>query len=304
MRAAILLASFALSLAACARDEVASENDVTADIASAQPSGIANPHPSGSGAEPAVPGWGLQSSGEGAALALLGPGGRTVVRLFCPAGTHRLLVNVPAFRPVGSEERMTFGSGGEAAVLVADSRGDSQRGGVSGTGPVPDKLAALIGGPVAVNYGSQNSGPHPAPPAEAARAFVGACSEAPGPEPGPAPAEPPRGKEAAAGACRMQDGKAIPANLIKAVGTEPFWAAHIDGRCVTYMTPEDQKGTRIWTQFTGSREQGVWTGFYANQRFVLRTRPQAGCSDCMSDNRYPLAVSLTVAGEQRTGCAE
>jgi uncharacterized membrane protein len=96
----------------------------------------------------------------------------------------------------------------------------------------------------------------------------------------------------------------IPPNLIKAVGTEPFWAARIGGRCVTYMTPEDQKGTRIWTQFTGSREQGLWTGFHANQRFVLRTQPQAGCSDGMSDRRYPLAVSLTVSGEQRTGCAE
>jgi uncharacterized membrane protein len=302
MRAAILLASFALSLAACARDEIASENDVTADVANTHPSGIANPQPTGGGAEPAVPGWDLQSSGEGAALALLGPGGRTVVRLFCPAATNRLIVNVPAFRPVGSEERMTFGSGGEAAVLAADSRGDSERGGASGTGAVPDNLPGLIRGPVAVNYGSQNSGPHPAPPTEAVRAFAGACSETPPAEPGPPP-EPPV-NEAAAGACRMQDGKAIPANLIKAVGTEPFWAARIDGRCVTYMTPEDQKGTRIWTQFTGSREQGVWTGFYANQRFVLSTRPQAGCSDGMSDRRYPLAVSLAVAGEQRTGCAE
>ena len=43
-------------------------------------------------------------------------------------------INVPGFRPVGSEERMTFGSGGEAHTLVADTRGDRQRGGVSATG--------------------------------------------------------------------------------------------------------------------------------------------------------------------------
>ena len=250
------------------------------------------------GRQPAAAAWDLQSSGEGAALVLLGGSGEAVVRLFCPGGTHRLMVNVPAFRPVGSEERLSFGSGGEAVALVADSRGDPQRGGVSGTGAVPDSLAALVSGALSVSYGSQSSGPHTAPPADLARAFTAACSVAP-------PAEtPPPGAHASAGACRMQDGKAVPPNLLRAVGTEPFWGARVEGRCVTYSHPENQAGTRVWTQFTGTRENGVWAGFYANQRFVLRTRPEAGCSDGMSDNRYPIAVSLTVAGEQRSGCAE
>ena len=248
--------------------------------------------------KPATPGWDLQSSGEGAALTLLGGAGKTLVRLFCPADSHRLLVNVLAFRPIGSEERMSLGSGGEVVLLVADSRGDQQRGGVSATGPVPDNLAALVADRVSVSYGSQSSGPHPAPPVNLVRDFTAACSVAP-------PAEPPAPiTQASAGACRMQDGKVIPPNLLRAIGTEPFWGARIEGRCVTYSHPENQAGTRIWTQFTGSRENGVWTGFYANQRFVLRTRPQAGCSDGMSDNLYPIAVSLTVAGEERSGCAE
>lgn len=249
-----------------------------------------------------APGWNLQSSGGGVALALLGGSGEALVRLFCPAGRQVLLVNVPEFKPVGSEERMSLGSGGQVVVLVADSSGDPQRGGVSAAGPTPDNLAALIGGPVAVNYGAQDSGPHPAPPAQAARAFAAACGKAP---PAGPPSQSPDGTPApAAGACRMQDGKAIAPNLLRAVGTEPFWGARIEGRCVTYSHPEDQSGTRIWTRFTGSRERGAWTGFYAGQRFVFRTRPQAGCSDGMSDRRYPLAVSLTVAGEQRSGCAE
>ena len=241
--------------------------------------------------------WGLQSSGEGVALALLDATGESVVRLFCAAGKHRLLVNVPAFRAVASEERMTFGSGGEAATLVADSRGDAQRRGVSATGPVPDNLAALVAGPISVNYGAQDSGPHPAPPVQSARAFAAACAEAPPAEPGPRPAT------SAAGACRMQDGKPIPPSLLRAIGTEPFWGARIEGRCVTYSHPDNQSGTRIWTRFTGTRETGVWTGTYENRPFVLRTRPEPGCSDGMSDNLYPIAVSLTVAGEQRTGCA-
>jgi uncharacterized membrane protein len=279
----------ALLLASCGRGQQPASPVVEAGI---------NEAGSPASEQPARGGWDLQSSGEGAALALLGVSGETVVRLFCPAGQHRLLVNVPAFRAIGSEERLSFGSGSEAVALVADTRGDAQRGGVSGTGPVPDNLAALVGGPLSVSYGSQSSGPHTAPPADLARAFTGACSQAP-------PAEqPPPGGATSAGACRMQDGKVISPNLLRAVGTEPFWGARIDGRCVTYSHPENQVGTRIWTQFTGTRDNGVWTGFYANQRFVLRTRPQPGCSDGMSDRRYPIAVSLTVAGEERSGCAE
>jgi uncharacterized membrane protein len=106
-----------------------------------------------------------------------------------------------------------------------------------------------------------------------------------------------------AGACLTQDGKPVAANRIRAIGTEPFWGARIEGRCVTYSHPEDQQGTRVWTKFSGTTSNGSWTGSLGGQPFVLRTRPQAGCSDGMSDNRYPIAVTLTVGGEERTGCA-
>ena len=92
-------------------------------------------------------------------------------------------------------------------------------------------------------------------------------------------------------------------NRIRAIGTEPFWGARIEGRCVTYSHPEDQQGTRVWTKFSGTTSNGSWTGSLGGHPFVLRTRPQAGCSDGMSDNRYPIAVTLTVGGEERTGCA-
>ena len=247
-------------------------------------------------AAPAGHRWDLQSSGEGVALALLSASGNTAVRLFCPAGTNGILVNVPSFRPIGSEERLSFGSDGEVAALVADSRGDAQRGGVSGSGAVPGNLSALLSGPVSASYGAQASGPHPAPPGDLARAFVRACAkEAPKPVPKPVPQP--------ASACLTQDGKPIPANRIRAIGTEPFWGARIEGRCVTYSHPEDQKGTRVWTRFNGSTTNGSWTGALGGSPFVLRTRPQPGCSDGMSDNRYPIAVTLTVGGEQRTGCA-
>ena len=106
-----------------------------------------------------------------------------------------------------------------------------------------------------------------------------------------------------ASACRTQDGKEIAANRLKAIGTEPFWAIATDGRCVTYSTPENQAGTRIWTAFSGSRESGQWAGFLGKDRFVLLTRPDPGCSDGMSDRSYPIAVTLTIGSEERRGCA-
>lgn len=245
--------------------------------------------------------WDLQSSGEGASLALLAESGATTIRLYCPAARSELLVNVPAFRPIGSEERLSFGSGGEVVALVADTRGDRQRGGVSGTGAVPDNLDLIVGGRISASYGAQSSGPHPAPPQELARNFVAACRDqagAPDPAPLPAPAD------KSASPCLMQGSDRLRVTPLRAVGTEPFWGARIEGRCVTYNHPEDQDGTRVWTRYAPSPGGGTWVGALGGRRFELRTRAAPGCSDGMSDRRYPIAVDLLVNGEQRRGCAE
>lgn len=258
--------------------------------------------PSGNASAAAPAGrWDLQSSGEGVALVLPAASGGAAIRLFCAAGQNRLLVNVPAFRPVGSEERLSFGGRGDAVALVADTRGDRQRGGVSGTGPVPANLGALIAGGVAASYGSQRSGPHPAPPADLVRSFVGACSgRASAPPTPPTPPAPKGGS----GPCHMQGTQRLAVAGLRAVGTEPFWAARIDGRCVTYSHPDDQAGTRIWTRYTpGTGGGGTWAGALGGRRFELRIRPQAGCSDGMSDESYPFSAELFVNGERRTGCA-
>ncbi|HEX9947611.1 MAG TPA: hypothetical protein VGA98_08730 [Allosphingosinicella sp.] len=243
--------------------------------------------------------WELQSSGEGTALALLSGSAPAAIRLFCPAGGNRLLVNVPGFRPIGSEERLSFGGGGDSVALVADTAGDKQRGGVSGFGAAPDNLATLVAGPISASYGAQSSGPHPAPPPALSSAFVAACRE--GAAPAPQPLKP---GAAAAGPCLLQDGKPIRVAPVRAIGTEPFWGARVEGRCVTYSHPEDQKGTRIWTRFAPAPGGGSWSGTLGGKRFQLRIRPQPGCSDGMSDRRYPLAADLVVGGERRSGCAE
>ena len=283
----------ALLLAAC--------GDEAAEAPPAEPAATASPSPTEDSAAAAwaARSWDLQASGEGAAL-VFPTGGDTAVRLFCPAGSGTILVNVPGFRPVGSEERMTFGSGGTVHTLVADTRGDRQRGGVSGTGAVPGNLAALVGGQVAVNYGSQDIGPFPAAPAGLVRSFVTACNDgAATPSPTPTP------KTTNVSACLIQGDERLSNPPLRAVGTEPFWGAKIEGRCVTYSHPEDQQGTRVWTRYTPrSGGGGTWRGALYGKAFELTARPQPGCSDGMSDNRYPYAVELLVNGERRTGCAE
>ena len=293
MRRAIIAA---LLLASCNRQEPAQ--------APTEDNGVGQ-QPAGSG------GWDLQSSDEGAALVIGNAGGAAALRLFCPAGQRKLVVNVPGFDPIGSEERMSLGQGGEVVALVADPSGDQDRGGVTAEGPVPPNLVTLLSGQVSASYGAQVSGPHPVPPAAAVNGFASACSGGQSSE-GSSPTSPvksppakaPSATPASGSACLTQDGKPVPANALRGVGTEPFWGVRVEGRCVTYSHPEDQSGTRVWTKFSGSAANGTWTGMLGGKPFVMRTRPQAGCSDGMSDNRYPIAVSLTVGGEQRSGCAK
>jgi uncharacterized membrane protein len=90
----------------------------------------------------------------------------------------------------------------------------------------------------------------------------------------------------------------------RAVGTEPFWGARIEGRCVIYSHPDDPEGTRVWTRYSKGAKGESWSGALGGKPFELRIRPQAGCSDGMSDRKYAFAAELKVAGEQRKGCAE
>lgn len=105
--------------------------------------------------------------------------------------------------------------------------------------------------------------------------------------------------------CLMQGQDRLDVKPLRAVGTEPFWGARIEGRCVTYSHPDDQQGTRVWTRYSpGQGGSGTWIGQLGGKPFELRTRSEPGCSDGMSDERYPMAVDLLVGGEYRVGCAE
>ena len=137
----------------------------------------------------------------------------------------------------------------------------------------------------------------PAPPAAGGEAERSGGGKAVAPA---VPAAPP----AAVSPCLTQGGERLEVAPLRAIGTEPFWGARIEGRCVTYSHPEDQTGTRVWTRYTAATGGGTWSGMLGGRRFELRTRPRPGCSDGMSDKVYPIAVDLLVGGERRTGCAE
>lgn len=259
------------------------------------PPAVNTGHPTAALAAGEAPGWQLLSSGEGTALRLAGASG---MHLFCPARSGRLVVNISGFKPIASEERLSFGSRGDVVALVADSGGGAVRGGVTGEGQVPAELAAILAGPMSASYGAQRVGPLPLAAPGDRKAFLAACDQK------PAKPVPPRPTPQTVAACRTQDGEPLTAATLRAVGTEPFWRARIEGRCITYSTPEDHAGTRIWTRFNPGLDGGIWSGALDGRQFELRTRAAPACSDGMSDNRYPIAVTLRVGGETRQGCAK
>lgn len=241
--------------------------------------------------------WNFRATSEAFTLALVRGGGPTI-SLICQPGMNQLVVNVASFRPIGSEERLSFGGKGDALALVADTR-DAARGGVSGVGAIPSRLAAMLRGEVSASYGAQRSGPHPAPPQRLAQAFATECGRG-----AAIPVQTKRPSAERPSACLMQGSALLSVTPRRAVGTEPFWGARVEGRCVTYSHPDDQDGTRVWTQYSAAPGSEIWSGTLEQKPFELRIRNEPGCSDGMSDKRYPLGAHLTVNGERRKGCAE
>lgn len=286
MRIAKLLMGLTLLLGGCARRD-------------GPDAGSGGPLANHSGATTAAAGWSLESNGDGVVLVLTDQAGSAAIRLICPKGRNHMLVNVPSFTPIASEERLSFGGKGSVLTLVADPTGDEALGGVTGAGPIPDELKAVIIEPMSASYGAQQSGPHPAVPDRLGGPFLTACGEAL-----TAARIAETKPTASTSPCHVQDGHVLNISPIEAVGTEPFWTARIDGRCVTYATPEDQKGTRIWTQIGNGPMGGIWVGTYKGKPFRLIPFPVPSCSDGMSDKAYSMRVDLLVEGEQRNGCAE
>jgi hypothetical protein len=180
MRTAIALA-VALSAAACSQEATIGSGEPNA-VPGSETATTAIPAPSAALVlAPSFPAgkWEMVSSGEGDGL-FFGAfeGEAAAVHMFC-ASDGGLLVNVQAFRPGRTGDRMRVGSGNVAAILEVDPAGDANRGGVSGEGAVPPLLDAILAAPdgITVSYGSQRTGPFPPVPTETARAFATGCTD-------------------------------------------------------------------------------------------------------------------------------
>lgn len=87
-----------------------------------------------------------------------------------------------------------------------------------------------------------------------------------------------------------------------ALGTEPFWAAKVDGARLTYSTPEDQAGRTISVTRRNEARVAVIEGMLDGR--LLRLRIGTGpCSDGMSDVVYPFAVERSEGTAIHHGCA-
>lgn len=89
---------------------------------------------------------------------------------------------------------------------------------------------------------------------------------------------------------------------LEAIGTEPFWNVAVHGNKLRYSTPENQAGEATTAVLHEAASARIFTGKVSGKAFAM-TITAAKCSDGMSDTEYPFSVTLSVAGENRQGCA-
>ena len=122
--------------------------------------------------------WQAEAVGAGHRLRLSNLAtGAHLLTISCLAPS-RLTVHAPAFTPIGSEDRFSFGIGAEPVTLVANPYEQQRGAGVTAEGPIPDNLETLFAGADTIGalYGTQQVGPHAAPPEILREPFLRACT--------------------------------------------------------------------------------------------------------------------------------
>lgn len=122
-----------------------------------------------------LPRWESATGDGGTGLRLVGKGGVAELSIFCPEARTRLIVSLPSFEPIGSEDRFSLALGEEPVTLVADPTRQTK--GVSAEGAVPGNFAELLkkAETIGAHYGNQQAGPHPAPPKALREALAKEC---------------------------------------------------------------------------------------------------------------------------------
>jgi hypothetical protein len=142
------------------------------------PGEMASPADPAPADRPGGPRW-AEAPGGGPALHLLGRDGALRLSIACLAAPPRLVVHVPAFRPIGSEDRFVLALGEEPVTLVADPTRQPLGDGVEGEGPIPADLRALWRRAQGIGalYGNQRIEPEAPPPPALAAALLDGCEQ-------------------------------------------------------------------------------------------------------------------------------
>ncbi len=105
---------------------------------------------------------GVEVGSVGGGLRIDNPDGTLRMSIVCSGSPAKLMVKVPSFTPIGSEDRFALAIGQEPVTLVADPTRQSPDAGVSAEGPVPESFGAWLSraDQVGALYGTQKIGPH------------------------------------------------------------------------------------------------------------------------------------------------
>ncbi|WP_374577207.1 COG3650 family protein [Phenylobacterium sp.] len=89
---------------------------------------------------------------------------------------------------------------------------------------------------------------------------------------------------------------------IDAHGTEPFWAVEIRQTQISFKTSD---ASIVFPAGGMAVADGaaVWESTAGDKPIKITLREQPGCSDGMSDLKYPLAAEVALGGTTYKGCA-
>ncbi|MEH6422105.1 hypothetical protein [Pseudomonas sp. CGJS7] len=97
---------------------------------------------------------------------------------------------------------------------------------------------------------------------------------------------------------------AKPTLALRAVGTEPGWAAEVHSGEPARISLQLDYGERKLQVARASATPDGYTGLADDGSAVNLSYRRETCSDGMSDRDYPASVSLQVGDKQYKGCAE
>ena len=140
-------------------------------------------------------------------------------------------------------------------------------------------------------------------PILAALALAACQPQAPDGKPASAPADAPPVVDAAPAAAAGVLPDAFKGDL-HVVGTEPFWSAQVREKEIAFnlMDPAtNQTGPNNGAVFQDGK--AVWETVIGGKPLKLTLVEQPGCSDGMSDLKFPLAAEIVYGDKTFKGCA-